>query len=142
MQFRNHAGGVRHEIRPIRMRYSISSLCAQTSVWRGQPVENFVINEVCEIFSQLKFVLKLEKQIGLMLVRLLLKLNHLFAFVAISKVTTSRLPPSCFGCLFTAFLEAKATYSCWVWPILLHVKLGYPFYFRIFGVYPGLPLMV
>ena len=77
-----------------------------------------------------------------MLVRLLFKLKHLFAFVAISKVTTSRMPPCCFGRLFTAFLEAKANYSCRVWPILLHVKLAYPFYLRIFGVYPGLPLMV
>ena len=64
---------------------------------------------------------------------------HLFAFVAISKVTTSRLPPCCFGRWFTEFLEAKASYSCWIWPTLLHVKLVYPFYFRIFGstrIYP------
>ena len=60
-------------------------------------MENFVTNEVCDIFSRLKVASNLEEQIGLMLVRLLFKLKHLFAFVAISKVTTSRLPPCCFG---------------------------------------------
>ena len=47
-------------------------------------------------FSRLKFVLKLEEQIDLVSVRLLFKLKRSFAFVAISKVTTSRLPPCCF----------------------------------------------
>ena len=36
------------------------------------------------MFSRLKFVSKLEEQIGLMLIRLLFKLKHLFAFVAFS----------------------------------------------------------
>ena len=55
-----------------------------------------------------------------MLVRLLFKLKRLFAIVAISKVMT--VPG--FGQFF------------------LLIKKANPFYFRIFGVYPGLPLMI
>ena len=62
--------------------------------------------------------------IALMLVRLPFKLKHLLAFVAISKVKTLRLPPCCFGRLFTAFLTLA----------------GFGQYF--FTFYPGIPLMV
>ena len=90
--------GVRHEIRPIRMRYLISSLRDQEhqSGEVSLPKISSLTKSVPFLFFRLKFVSKLEEQIGLMMVRLLLKLKHLFAFVAISKVTTSRLPPCCF----------------------------------------------
>lgn len=43
---------------------------------------------------------------------------------------------------FTTFLEVIATYCCQYFPIVLLAKLAYPLNLKIFGVYPGLPLMV
>ena len=70
------------------------------------------------------------------------KLKSLFAFVAVSKVTTSWLPPRCFDRNFTTFLEVKATYCCQYLPIFLLAKLAYLLNFKILGVHPGLPLMI
>ena len=75
---------MRHEIRPIRMRYLISSLRAQEHQSGEVGLSKISSLTKSEIFfSQLKFVSKLEEQIGLMLVRLVFKLECLFAFVAI-----------------------------------------------------------
>ena len=60
---------MRHEIRPIGMRYLISGLRAREH--QSGEVGLSKIYEVCGIFSRLKFVSKLEEQIGLNLVRLL-----------------------------------------------------------------------
>jgi len=43
---------------------------------------------------------------------------------------------------FAAFLAVKATYCCQYFLIFLLAKLAHPLNFKIFGIYPSLPLMV
>ena len=90
---------MRHEIRPIRMRHLISRF--RVHEHHSREVSLLKISSLTKSvipFSRLKFVLKLEEQLGLVLVKLLFKLKRLFAFVTILKVMTSRLPPCCFDC--------------------------------------------
>ena len=75
---------MRHEIRPIRMGYLISSFRAHKQQF-GEVILLKIssLTKSTIFFSRLKFVLKLEEQIDLVLVRLLFKLKRSFAFIAI-----------------------------------------------------------
>ena len=69
--------GVRHEIRPIRMRCLISGFRAQEhQSGEVSLLKISLLTKSVTFFFRLKFVSKLEEQISLMLVRLLLKLKY------------------------------------------------------------------